>query len=149
VPLIGGDGWDSSQLGAIGGTAIEGSYYSNHYSFDETRPEVQEFVTKFEKRWNETPDGLAALGYDAARVLFDAMEKSPSLGGKELAATIAATKDFPGVTGKITLDANRDAQKQAVVVQMKGGKPRYVATIVPKGWPEPKAPATGSGSATK
>lgn len=153
APFLGGDGWDSSKLAEIGGTAIEGSYYSNHYSFDEARPEVKEFVTKFEKRFNETPDGLAALGYDAARVLFAAMDKSPSLGGKDLAATIAATKDFPGVTGKITLDANRDAQKQAVVVQMKGGKPRYVATIVPKGWPEAPAPAapegSGSGSATK
>jgi branched-chain amino acid transport system substrate-binding protein len=147
VPFLGGDGWDSSKLAEIGGQAIEGSYYSNHYSFDEDRPEVKDFVTKFQKRWGDTPDGLAALGYDAARVLFAAMDKAPSLGGKDLAATIAATKDFPGVTGKITLDANRDAQKQAVVVQMKGGKPRYVATVVPKGWPEPKAPSgAGSGS---
>src|SRR5688572_1328762 len=82
------------------------------------------------------------------------MERAPSLKGKDLAAAIAATKDFPGVTGLITLDANRDAQKQAVVVQMKGGKPRYVATVVPKGWPEPGAAtkdtgsAAGSGSAT-
>ena len=162
APFLGGDGWDSSKLAEIGGDAIEGSYYSNHYSFDEERPAVKEFVEKFQKRWGEVPDGLAALGYDAARVLFDAMERSPSLKGKDLAATIASTKDFPGVTGKITLDANRDAQKQAVVVQMKGGKPRYVATVVPKGWPEPastkatndgsgagsgSAQATGSGSA--
>ena len=153
VPFIGGDGWDSSKLAEIGGDAIEGSYYSNHYSFDEERPEVKEFVAKFQKRWNETPDGLAALGYDAARVLFDAMDRAPSLKGKDLAGAIAATKDFPGVTGKITLDQNRDAQKQAVVVQMKGGKPHYVATVVPKGWPEPApagaAPADGSGSAAK
>lgn len=148
VPFMGGDGWDSSKLAEIGGDAIEGSYYSNHYSFDEERPAVQEFVSKYQKRWSgETPDGLAALGYDAARVLFDAMERSPSLAGKDLAATIAATKDFPGVTGKITLDANRDAQKQAVVVQMKGGKPRYVATIVPKGWPEPGTPGAPAPTA--
>lgn len=153
VPFVGGDGWDSAKLAEIGGDAIEGSYYSNHYSFDEDRPAVKEFVEKYQKRWGEIPDGLAALGYDAARVLFDAMERSPSLKGKDLAATIAATKDFPGVTGKITLDENRDAQKQAVVVQMKDGKPRYVATIVPKGWPEPGAAtpdggeSSGSGSA--
>ncbi len=151
VPFLGGDGWDSSKLAEIGGEAIEGSYYSNHYSFEESRPEVQEFVTKFQKRWNETPDGLAALGYDAARVLFAAMDKAPTLSGKDLGAAIAATKDFPGVTGKITLDKNRDAVKQAVVVQMKGGKPHYVATIVPKGWPSPATPAdgpapTGAGS---
>lgn len=160
APFLGGDGWDSTKLAEIGGDAIEGSYYSNHYSFDETRPEVQEFVTKFQKAYGDTPDGLAALGYDAARVLFAAMDRAPSLSGKDLAAAIAATKDFAGVTGKITLDANRDAQKQAVVVQMKGGKPRYVATIVPKGWPEAAAPGTspttgsgagsaGSGSAAK
>jgi branched-chain amino acid transport system substrate-binding protein len=156
VPFLGGDGWDSTKLAEIGGDAIEGSYYSNHYSFDETRPEVQDFVAKYKKRWGEVPDGLAALGYDAARVMFDAMDRAPSLGGKDLAAAIAATKDFPGVTGKITLDANRDAQKQAVVVQMKGGQPRYVATVVPKGWPEAAAPGSGSaagsagsGSATK
>lgn len=152
APFLGGDGWDSSKLAEIGGDAIEGSYYSNHYSFDEERPAVKEFVDKFQKRWGEVPDGLAALGYDAARVLFDAMERSPSLKGKDLAATIAATRDFPGVTGVITLDANRDAQKQAVVVQMKGGKPRYVATVVPKGWPEPASTkatdkATTDGSA--
>lgn len=139
VPFLGGDGWDSSKLAEIGGDAIEGSYYSNHYSFDEDRPAVKEFVEKYQKRWGDIPDGLAALGYDAARVLFDAMDRAPSLGGKDLAAAIAATKEFPGVTGLITLDQNRDAQKQAVIVQMKGGKPRYVATVVPKGWPEPAA----------
>jgi branched-chain amino acid transport system substrate-binding protein len=149
APFLGGDGWDSSKLAEIGGDAIEGSYYSNHYSFDEDRPAVKEFVDKYKKRWGEVPDGLAALGYDAARVLFDAMDRSPSLKGKDLAATIAATKNFPGVTGVITLDANRDAQKQAVVVQMRAGRPRYVATVVPKGWPEPSAakPVEAGGSA--
>ena len=147
VPFLGGDGWDSSALAKIGGDAIEGSYYSNHYSFGESRPEVQEFVKKYKAKYGEVPDGLAALGYDAARVLFDAMERAPSLRGRDLATAIAATKDFAGVTGKITLDANRDAVKKAVVVQMKGGKPVYVTSVVPKGWPEEKPEGAGSGSA--
>jgi branched-chain amino acid transport system substrate-binding protein len=146
VPFLGGDGWDSSKLTEIGGDAIEGSYYSNHYSFEEQRPEVQEFVTKYKAKFGEVPDGLAALGYDAARVMFDAMERAPSLGGNDLAATIAATKDFPGVTGKITLDAKRDAIKQAVVLQIKAGKPAYVTSVAPKGM-DVVMPATGSGSA--
>ncbi|MEJ7599384.1 MAG: ABC transporter substrate-binding protein [Kofleriaceae bacterium] len=146
-PFLGGDGWDSSALAKIGGDAVEGSYYSNHYSFDEARPEVQEFVTKYKAKYGEVPDGLAALGYDAARVLFDAMDRAPSLNGRDLAGAIAATKDFPGVTGKITLDANRDAVKKAVVVQMKGGRPVYVTSVVPKGWPEEKPAAGSAGSA--
>jgi branched-chain amino acid transport system substrate-binding protein len=145
IPFLGGDGWDSSKLLEIGGDALDGSYYSNHYSPDETRPEVQEFVTKYQAKFGALPDGLAALGYDAARVMFDAMDRAPSLGGKDLAAAIAATKGFPGVTGVITLDANRDPSKRAVVLQIKGGKGVMVATIWPKGSAEEKA-AEGAGS---
>lgn len=131
VPLLGGDGWDSSKLGEIGGAAIEGSYYSNHYSHEDIRAEVQDFVKKYQAEYQQVPDGLAALGYDAAKLLFDAMGRAPSLGGKDLAAAINATKDFRGVTGIITIDAHRNATKAAVMVQMKGGKPVFVASIEP------------------
>ena len=131
VPMLGGDGWDSTQLAAIGKDSIEGSYFSNHYSFQENRPEVKNFVDKYKTDYGQTPDGLAALGYDAARLLFDAMGRSPSLDGKSLAAAIAATKDFKGVTGLISMDADRNAKKSAVLVQMKGGVPVYVTTIAP------------------
>jgi branched-chain amino acid transport system substrate-binding protein len=142
LPLLGGDGWDSEKLAEIGGAAIEGSYYSNHYAPEEARPEVQKFVDDYKARYDgHIPDGLAALGYDAARVLAEAMKRSPTLGGKDLAAAIAATRDFPGVTGRITMDENRNAQKPAVVVQMKGGRPTVVTSILPPGT-EPAAPAT-------
>jgi len=138
--FVGGDGWDSAKLGEIAGAAIEGAYYSNHYAPEEQRPEVQRFVTAYQAKYGATPDGLAALGYDATRVLADAMTRAPGATGKELAAAIASTRDFAGVTGKITMDAQRNAQKPAVVVQMKAGKPTYVATIHPPG-SEPAAPA--------
>lgn len=132
VPLLGGDGWDSEQLAAIGKDAIEGCYYSNHYAPDQASEAVQQFVRKYQEEYSgQTPDGLAALGYDAAIILFDAMKRAPSLAGKDLAKAIAETKDFPAVTGTITLDKNRDAKKAAVVVQMKGGRPVWVATIEP------------------
>jgi branched-chain amino acid transport system substrate-binding protein len=132
IPLLGGDGWDSEQLAAIGKQAIEGCYYSNHYAPDQASDDVKAFVSRYQKEYGgQTPDGLAALGYDAAMVLFDAMKRAKSLGGKDLAAAIAQTKDFKGVTGVITMDKNRDATKSAVVVQMKGGKPVWVATIEP------------------
>lgn len=131
APLLGGDGWDSSKLAAIGGKAIEGSYYSNHYSYLDKRPEVQNFVATYKATYGEIPDSLAAAGYDAARLLFDAMRRATSLSGKDLAKAIAETKDFQGVTGKITIDANRNAKKPAVVLEMKDGAPVYVTTIEP------------------
>jgi branched-chain amino acid transport system substrate-binding protein len=131
APMLGGDGWDSVKLAEIGGSAIEGSYFTNHYSHQNPAPEVQNFVTTYKTAYGQIPDGLAALGYDAARLLFDAMNRSASLDGKALAAAIAATKDFPGVTGKITIDAERNAQKAAVVLEVKNGSPSYVTTIEP------------------
>lgn len=122
VAFVGGDGWDSDKLEEIGGEAVQGSYYSNHYSPEEETPEVKNFVTKYKAEFGATPDGLAALGYDAANLLFDAVDRAPSLGGKDLAATIAATKDFVGVTGKISIDPNRDASKSAIVVKVDNGR---------------------------
>lgn len=132
VPLLGGDGWDSEELPKIAGPAIEGCHYTNHYAPDQPTPEVVEFVRKYKDAYEgRTPDGLAALGYDAAKVLFDAMGRGASLGGKDLRDAIAATAGFKGVTGTITIDANRDAKKSAVVLEMVGGKPVYRATIDP------------------
>lgn len=130
VPLIGGDGWDSEEL-KNAGSALNGCYYSNHYSHQDTRPAVQEFVAKYQARFGKVPDGLAALGYDAARLLFDAMDRAPSLSGKDIAAAIAATKDFQAVTGVITIDADRNARKDAVVLEVVDGTPKFVATVSP------------------
>lgn len=131
IPLIGGDGWDSEDLAKNAGKAIEGSYYSNHYASDQPSKEIQDFVSAYRSDFGSTPDGLAALGYDAAKLLFDAMARAKSLEGKDLRDAIAATRDFKGVTGAITLNADRDAVKPAVMVQMKGGVPVYAATVEP------------------
>ncbi len=131
VPLLGGDGWDSSKLAEIGGSAINGCFYSNHYSQQDPEPRVQDFIRKYKERNGETPDGLAALGYDAARIVCDAIARAQSLSGADIAAELAKTKDFLGVTGKISIDADRNAVKPAVMLEMKDGVPTYVTTIEP------------------
>ncbi len=111
---------------------MEGTYYSTHYSAEDTSPRVQEFVKKFRARWNgDTPDAMAALGYDSAMVLADAIKRVGGTGEPKLRDTIAATKDFVGVTGKTTLDKNRNATKPAVIITIKDGKFKYVETINP------------------
>ena len=132
APLLGGDGWDSDQLSKIGGDAINGSFYSNHYSRQDPSEAVQGFIEKYKKQYNAVPDGLAALGYDAAKLLFEAMQRAPSLDGPTLAKAIADTKNFQGVTGNISIDENRNAVKPAVMLEMKDGEPTYVATIQPE-----------------
>ena len=131
APLLGGDGWESPQLAAIGKDAVEGSYYSCHYAYQEDRPEVAKFVKAYEAEFGAKPDSLGALGYDAAGLVFDAMRRASSWDGATLARAIAETRDFAGVTGRITIDPERNAQKSAVVVQMRSGVPVAVATIEP------------------
>lgn len=131
VPLFGGDGWESSVLTQIGGAALEGDYFSTHLAPDENLPVVQNFVTKFRAKYGQTPDSMAALGYDSAMILADAMKRAGSTDGAKVRAALAATKDFHGVTGDITIDANRNASKPAVILTIKNGAFKYVETVAP------------------
>ncbi len=141
VPLMGGDGWDSPKLYEIGGKALEGSYFSNHYSPEDPSPRIQDFVKSYQKRWGVVPDGLAATGYDAAKIAFDAMARAKDLTGTSIRDAIAATKDYPGVTGIISIDKDHNPVKPAVVLEIKGGAAHYVATIQPDQKAAAAAPA--------
>ena len=121
VPLVGGDGWDSAQLYAIGGSALNGSYFTNHYSPYDTDPKVQKFVNDYKSRYNTIPDALAATAYDAAHIMFDAIKRSTSLSGPDIRNALAATKAFPGVTGTVTFNEQRDAVKPIVMIEIKDG----------------------------
>jgi branched-chain amino acid transport system substrate-binding protein len=131
VPLFGGDGWESSALVPIGGAALEGDYFSTHYSPEESAPEVQNFVKKFKAKYNETPDCMGALGYDSAMILADAIKRAGSTDPAKIRDAIAATKNFSGVTGQITIDAERNASKSAVILTIKDGAFKYIETIAP------------------
>jgi branched-chain amino acid transport system substrate-binding protein len=131
APLFGGDGWESSVLLSIGGPALEGDYFSTHYSPDDTSPAVQLFVQHFKDKYGATPDSMAALGYDSALILVDAIRRAGTTGGPKIRDTIAATTNFPGISGTITIDENRNASKSAVIVKIQNGKPKYVQTIQP------------------
>src|SRR5829696_6668728 len=121
VPLIGGDGWDSEQLYKIGGTALNGSYFTNHYSPFDTDPRVVKFVNDYKSRYSSTPDALAATAYDAANIMFDAVKRAKSLSGQDIRDALAATNAFPGVTGTVTFNQQRDAVKPIVMIEIKDG----------------------------
>ncbi len=131
APLLGGDGWDSPKLQEIGGKAVNGSYFSNHYSAEDKSPHVQSFIARFKAMNNEIPDGLAAMGYDAAMVLAASMKSAKSLSGPDIKEAIAAVRNYQGVTGNISIDADRNAIKSAVVLKVENGAFKYQTTINP------------------
>jgi len=129
-PMIGGDGWVSDEL-KNAGHALDGCYFSDHYSKEDDRPEVKEFLKKFQTAYGQSPDSMAALGYDAASLLFDAMGRAKSFDGQALAAAINSTKDFKGVTGSITLDEHRNAKKLAVIQKLDNGSFSFFTVVEP------------------
>lgn len=131
VPLMGGDGWDSPKLFELGGSAVNGNFFSNHYAANDPSERVQKFVKAYQQAYGQIPDSLAALAYDAANVAVDAMRRAPDLSGPALRDAIAKTHDFPGVAGNITLNSERNAVKPAVVLKVDNGEYKYVATINP------------------
>ena len=130
--LVGGDGWDGSSLIPVGGKAIEGAYFSNHFSVEDTSPIVQTFVQKYKQKYNAVPDAFAALGYDAMKLLADAINRAGSPDPEKIRAAIQDTENFPGVSGKITIGKDRNAQKSAVIITIKDGAYKYAETIEPK-----------------
>ena len=130
--LLGGDGLDSGgRLGELGGSAVEGTLYSTHFAADNPGARVQDFIARYKARFGHIPDALGALGYDAARVGIDALRRSSGVGGPALREQIARTRDFDGVTGRITLGPDRDAVKPAIIVKLVKGEPVFAAEVSP------------------
>jgi branched-chain amino acid transport system substrate-binding protein len=130
-PLFGGDGWESSKLIEIGGADVEGTYFSTHFSPEAKSAAVEKFVRKFREQYGEAPDAMAALGYDSAMVLVEAIKRAGTTEGPKLRDAVAATKDHEGITGRITLDQSRNAAKSAVILTVKDGKFKYLETVTP------------------
>ncbi len=131
LPLLGGDGWDAPELFTIGGDALNGSYFSNHFAPDQASPLAQKFVADFKAKYGQEPTGLGALGYDGVMVIADAIKRAGKVEPAAIRDALAATKDLETVTGKITMDKERNPEKSVVVLKIDGGKAKYEALVNP------------------
>lgn len=131
VPLLGGDGWVGDSLLKVAGKSLDGSFFSAHFSSDDRSEKVQNFVNKFRAKYGETPDDMAALGYDSAMILADAIRRAGTTEPVPLRDSIAATRNFDGVTGNITLDDHRNASKPAVILTIGNGGFQFVEKVQP------------------
>jgi branched-chain amino acid transport system substrate-binding protein len=131
VPLLGGDGWDAPELFTIGGEALTGSYFSNHFAPDQASALSQKFVADFKAKYGQEPTGLGALGYDGVMVIADAITRAGKVEGPAIRDALATTKDYEAVTGKITMDQDRNPEKSVVVLKIDGNRAKYEALVNP------------------
>lgn len=132
VPILGTDGWDSPRLSEIGGSqALNNAYFTNFYSAEDTSPASKAFVDAYKKEYGQTPDSMAAMGYDAAYLLVDAIKRANSTESAKIREALAATKGFKSLSGDMDLSPNHDAIRSAVIIEMKDGKQVYKETVKP------------------
>jgi len=132
-PILGADGWDSDKLVAIAGAKnLEKVYFTNHYSSADTDPKVVKFVTDYKAKYGNVPDALAALAYDMAYMVADAINKAGAADPAKIKDALAATKGFVGVTGTVSMDDKHNPIKAAAVLSFdKDGKQIFVEKVNP------------------
>jgi branched-chain amino acid transport system substrate-binding protein len=129
--LLGGDGWDSDEMLKIAGDAIYGGCFTNHYSPDDPRPEVQKWVSKYQAKYGKRPDALATLGYDAALLLIEALRRAPGAKSEEIRAALQAISGYQCVSGSITFDNDGNPIKSAAVLRYAASGQEFVSTVAP------------------
>lgn len=151
--FVGGDGWDSEVLMKDAGDEMEGAYFTNHYAPDVPWPDAKAFLSKYQERFKHTPTSLAAQAYDATRLLADAMGRAKTDTPEGIRDAIAATKNFAGATGSISINAERNAEKPVVIVKIKDKKFTYFDMVNVKAGgapaPAPAAPEAPAAPAEK
>jgi branched-chain amino acid transport system substrate-binding protein len=131
MPFLGTDGWESDEFLQAGGKDVANTYFASHFSAEEKSERTVKFVADYEKLYGRAPIALGALGYDAVNFVADALRRAGGTEAIALRDALAATKDFPGVTGNITLDENRNPAKSAIVLRVADGKFTYLETVAP------------------
>ena len=132
LPIVGGDGWDSPKLSEIAGAGpLNNTFFTNHYSPDDTGEASKAFVDAYVKAYNQKPDAPAVLGYDGARLMIDAISRAGGTEGAKVSKALAETKNYKAVTGDTSLNETHDAVKSAVIIEFKDGKQAYRATVKP------------------
>lgn len=129
--FLGGDGWESEDLYKIGGNAVNGALYVNHYFKGDSDESVKSFVESYKKKYNVEPDAFAALSYDTTKILVEAIKNAKDLDGEAIKNALKDMK-LKGVTGEIHFDENRSAIKGATIVEVDGNKTKLVTKIAPK-----------------
>lgn len=130
IPILGGDAWDSPKLVELGGPqALNNTYFTNFYSVDDTNPEAQAFAEAYRKEYGQAPDSMAAMGYDAAHLLVDAIKRANSTEAAKIREALAATGNFKSVSGDMKLNETHDAVRGVVIIEMKDGRQVYKETI--------------------
>jgi len=131
VPMLGSDGWEAPELVEVAGASADGAYFPVHFSPENTGAATRGFVERFQRRFSKPPTGVSALAFDTVQLLADALRRSGGDSPAGIRTALAATRDFDGLTGRITIDTERNARKPAVIIAVRGGVFQFLGVVEP------------------
>ena len=130
-PMLGSDGWEAPELLEVAGRTAEGSYFPVHFSPENTDPLVAGFLDRFRRRFGKPPTGVSALAFDTLQLIADALRRAGSAEPPAIRAALASTREFQGITGRISMDSGRNARKPAVIIGVRDGAFRFLRVVDP------------------
>lgn len=132
MPIAGGDGWDSAKMPEIAGAAaLNNTYFSSLYSPDDSSDINKNFVAAYEKAYGQKPDVFAALSYDSALLVAEAIKNAGSTEPAKISEAMAKINGFSGVSGSVTFDDKHNPVKSAVILEYKDGAQSLKTKINP------------------
>lgn len=130
VTIVGGDGWDSDKLAEIAGAKnLNNTYYTNHYAPDDTDEDLQKFIAKYERRYGSKPDSYAVLGYDATRLLLEAIRRAGTTDAQKVQRELTGMQQFDGISGQITIDEKHNTVSSGVIIRLVDGERKFLKRI--------------------
>ncbi len=133
LPIMGADGWDSPKLVDVAGADnLNNCYFTNHYSVEDPAERIQNFVKAYEEKYDTTPDAFAALGYDTACLLVEAIKQAESADSEKVQQALENIEGFEGVTGKLSYDEKHNPIKEISIIQMEDGKQKLIQKMQPE-----------------
>lgn len=130
-PMLGSDGWEAPELLEVAGRTAEGAYFPVHFSPENTDPLVAGFLDRFRRRFGKLPTGVSALAFDTLQIIADAIRRAGPAEPPAIRAALASTRDFQGITGRISMDPGRNARKPAVIIGVRDGTFRFLRVVDP------------------
>lgn len=132
MPIAGGDGWDSAKMPEIAGAAaLNNTYFSSLYSPEDSSDINKNFVAAYEKAYGQKPDVFAALSYDSALLVAEAIKNAGSTEPAKISEAMAKINRFSGVSGSVTFDDKHNPVKSAVILEYKDGAQSLKTKINP------------------
>ena len=129
--FAGADTWDNPALLGNGDPALEGSFFTTHFSPDADEPGVRAFVAAYQAANGTLPSGGVAVNYDAVRLFFEAVERAGALDGGAVRDEIAATRDYAGPTRIAEYTEDRHPIKSVVIMSVEDGVKTFFRQVEP------------------